>query len=181
MTQPVPPTRSSTGSASSTVATSTAAPGEETARPLGEAGGPAEPTRSVPASAGPPKAPSSGRPQKAQRRNARVVIRKVAPWSVFRVSVIFYLCVMLVLLGAGMILYGMLGAIGALDSTTRLIRDLFADQTFVINGRWLFTRGLGIGLLMVVVWSLINVFIVFLYNLISDLVGGVEVTLAERR
>jgi len=110
-----------------------------------------------------------------------VVIRKVAPWSVFRMSVIFYLCVMLVLLGAGMILYGMLGAIGALDSTTRLIRDLFADQTFVINGRWLFTRGLGIGLLMVVVWSLINVFIVFLYNLISDLVGGVEVTLAERR
>jgi hypothetical protein len=34
---------------------------------------------------------------------------------------------------------------------------------------------------MVVVWSLINVFVVFLYNLISDLVGGVEITLAERR
>ena len=34
---------------------------------------------------------------------------------------------------------------------------------------------------MVVLWSLINVFVVVLYNLISDIVGGVEVTLAERR
>ena len=34
---------------------------------------------------------------------------------------------------------------------------------------------------MVVVWSLINVFVAFLYNLISDLVGGIEITLAERR
>ena len=99
----------------------------------------------------------------------------------FKMSLIFYFCVMLVLLGAGVILYGMLGAIGALDSTTRLIRDLFADQSFVINGRWLFSRGVTIGLAMVFIWSLINVFIAFLYNLISDLVGGVEVTLAERR
>ncbi|MGE5459475.1 MAG: DUF3566 domain-containing protein [Solirubrobacterales bacterium] len=116
-----------------------------------------------------------------QHRHARVVIRKVGPWSVFKMSLIFYVCVMLVILGAGVILYGMLGAIGALDSTQRLIRDLFADQSFVINGQWLFSRGLAIGLGMVVVWSLINVFIAFLYNLISDLVGGIEVTLAERR
>jgi sterol desaturase/sphingolipid hydroxylase (fatty acid hydroxylase superfamily) len=109
------------------------------------------------------------------------VIRKVAPWSVFKVSLIFYLCLMLVLIGAGMILYGSLGAIGALDSTTRLIRDLFADPEFEINGQWLFSRGVTIGLLMVVVCSVINVFIAFLYNLISDLVGGIEVTLAERR
>ncbi len=127
-------------------------------------------------------ATASKRPsRKSQRRHARVVIRKVGPWSVFKMSVIFYFCVMLVLLGAGVILYGMLGAMGALDSTTRLIRDLFADQSFEINGRWLFSRGLAVGIVMVVVWSLINVFVAFLYNLISDLVGGVEVTLAERR
>jgi hypothetical protein len=37
------------------------------------------------------------------------------------------------------------------------------------------------GAVMVVVWSLINVFVVFLYNLISDVIGGIEVTLSERR
>jgi hypothetical protein len=34
---------------------------------------------------------------------------------------------------------------------------------------------------MVVVWSLINLMVAFLYNLISDVVGGVEITLAEKK
>jgi uncharacterized membrane protein len=117
----------------------------------------------------------------ARSRKARVVLRKVEPWSVLKISFLFYLCVMVVIIGAMMILYTVLGAIGALDSLTRLIRDLFADQSFEIHGGWLFTRGLSIGLVLVVLWTLINVFIVFLYNLLSDVVGGIEVTLSERR
>jgi hypothetical protein len=109
------------------------------------------------------------------------VLRKVGPWSVLKISFLFYLCVMAVIIGAMMILYAILGAIGALDSLTRLIRDLFADQSFEINGGWLFSRGLLIGLALVALWTLINVFIVFLYNLLSDVVGGIEVTLSERR
>ena len=123
----------------------------------------------------PPAKPAS------RSRQARVVVRKLGPWSVLKISFLFYLCVMVVIVGAMMILYGILGAIGALDSLTRLIRDLFADQSFTINGGWLFTRGVAIGLAMVVLWTLINVFVVFLYNLLSDVVGGIEVTLSERR
>ena len=123
----------------------------------------------------------SKRSSPARSRQAKVVLRKVGPWSVLKVSFLFYLCVMVVILGAMMILYAILGAIGALDSLTRLIRDLFADQSFEINGGWLFSRGLLIGLALVALWTLINVFIVFLYNLLSDIVGGIEVTLSERR
>lgn len=119
--------------------------------------------------------------RKAKSRQARVVVRKIGPWSVLKFSLIFYFCVMLVFLGALMILYGVLDAVGALDSITRLIRDLFADQSFRIHGGWLFTRGLAIGIAMVILWSLINVFVAFLYNLISDVVGGIEVTLSEKR
>jgi Transmembrane domain of unknown function (DUF3566) len=138
----------------------------------------AEPT--VPA--GVPPSPRRGLRSKPQRsRQARVVVRKVGPWSVLKLSFLFYLCVMAVFLGAMVILYGILSAVGALDSLTRLIRDLFADQSFEIHGDWLFTRGLMIGLGMVVLWTLINVFVVFLYNLLSDIVGGIEVTLSERR
>jgi hypothetical protein len=184
MTQPVQPSRVPTGSVRpsgvSEPVSQAPAPGEEAVPPQAAPPTPAPPSR-APASAAPTKPASTRRSRKAQRRHARVVIRKVAPWSVFKVSLIFYLCLMLALIGAGMILYGVLGAIGALDSTTRLIRDLFADPEFEINGQWLFSRGVTIGLLMVVVCSIINVFIAFLYNLISDLVGGIEVTLAERR
>lgn len=138
-----------------------------------------------PAAAGAPVRPERGRankpPAPARSRQAKVVLRKLGPWSVLKISFLFYLCVMVVIIGAMMILYAILGAIGALDSLTRLIRDLFADQSFEIHGGWLFSRGLTIGLALVVLWTLINVFIVFLYNLLSDVVGGIEVTLSERR
>ncbi|HEX6230504.1 MAG TPA: DUF3566 domain-containing protein [Actinomycetota bacterium] len=134
---------------------------------------------SAPTQAGP--AGDRGRTRRSRSRQARVVIRKVGPWSVLKLSLLFYLCVMAVIMGALIILYGLLGAIGALDSVTRLIRDLFADPNFEIHGDWLFSRGLTIGIAMVILWSLINVFVAFLYNLISDIVGGIEVTLSERR
>ncbi len=114
-------------------------------------------------------------------RQTRVVLRRVGPWSVFKFSLLFYFCIMLVVLLALAMLYAVLGAVGALDSITRLARDLFADQSFAIHGSWIFARLTLVGLAMVLVWSLVNVFVAFLYNLISDVLGGVEVTLAERK
>jgi hypothetical protein len=121
------------------------------------------------------------RPAPARSRQAKVVLRKVGPWSVLKISFVFYLCLMIVILGALMILYGILGAMGVLDTATDFLVDLGFGDDFKIHGEWLFTRGLSIGLVLVVLWTLINVFIVFLYNLLSDVVGGIEVTLSERR
>ena len=147
---------------------------------------PADQATVVPPAPAPAEAPARAQrerpmPSPARSRQAKVVLRKVGPWSVLKISFLFYLCVMVVIIGAMMILYAIVGAIGALDSLTRLIRDLFADQSFEIHGGWLFTRGLSIGLVLVLLWTLINVFVVFLYNLLSDVVGGIEVTLSERR
>jgi hypothetical protein len=121
------------------------------------------------------------KPARARSRQARVVLRKVDPWSVLKISFVFYLCMMVVILGALMILYGILGAMGVLDTATEFLVDLGFGDDFEIHGNWLFSRGLGIGLALVVLWTLINVFIVFLYNLLSDVVGGIEVTLSEHR
>lgn len=134
-----------------------------------------------PGAPAPPRKPTSTRKARRRARQTRVVIRKVGPWSVFKFSLLFYLCIMLVILLALGILYAALSAIGAIDSVTKLIGDLFADKSFEIHGDWIFARLVVVGLAMVVVWSLINVFVAFLYNLISDVVGGIEVTLAERR
>jgi hypothetical protein len=121
------------------------------------------------------------KPARARSRQARVVLRKVDPWSVLKISFVFYLCMMVVILGALMILYGILGAMGVLDTATEFLVDLGFGDDFQVHGNWLFSRGLAIGLVLVVLWTLINVFIVFLYNLLSDVVGGIEVTLSERR
>ena len=121
------------------------------------------------------------RPAPARSRQARVVLRKVEPWSVLKISFLFYLCVMVVIIGAMMILYAILGAIGVLDNFTNFLVELGFGDDFKIHGDWLFSRGLAIGLGLVVLWTLINVFIVLMYNLLSDIVGGIEVTLSERR
>ena len=136
--------------------------------------------RSAAPEAGRSKAPARST-RGARARQARVVVRKLGPWSVLKISFLFYVCVLVVFLGAMVILYGALGAVGLLDTVTGLIEDLGFAEPFEIHGEWLFTRALAIGFAMVVLWTLINVFVVFLYNLLSDIVGGIEVTLSERR
>lgn len=124
--------------------------------------------------------PGIVRAPRKRPRQTRVVLRKVGPWSVFKFSLLFYLCVVTVILLALAMLYGILGAVGALEHVTEFARNLFADKSFSINGSWIFARLTVLGLAMVVIWSLINLFVAFLYNLISDVIGGIEVTLAER-
>ena len=120
-------------------------------------------------------------PPKTEPRHARVVIRKVRPWSVLKVSLIFYTCVMTAVLLALVILYGIMSSLGVLTRVADLMIGLsLVDKGFSFDGSWLFSRALVIGVVMVGVWSLINVVVTLLYNLISDVVGGVEVTLQDR-
>jgi hypothetical protein len=117
-----------------------------------------------------------------------VTVRKVAPLSVLKFSLLFYTCLMLIVFFAMVIVYGVLSAAGAIDSLEKVLGYVFGTGTtstsgaepLEIDGRALFAWGLFGGLVLAVIWSLINVFIALLYNLISDIVGGVEVTLAER-
>jgi hypothetical protein len=44
-------------------------------------------------------------------KRTRVVVRKVGPWSVLKFSLLFYLCVMLIVYFALMIIYGLLSAV----------------------------------------------------------------------
>jgi Transmembrane domain of unknown function (DUF3566) len=121
--------------------------------------------------------------ERTAARRTKVVIRRVDPWSVLKFSLLFYFCLMLVFLFALLLLYWLLGVTGVLDSAARILSDVGfgGEGGFSFHGYWIFSRLFLIGIVGVVVWSLINVLISVLYNLISDVVGGVQVTLAERR
>jgi hypothetical protein len=130
--------------------------------------------------------PERTEPQPGVRRPAtrrvRVVIRKVNPWSVLRLSLIFYFCLMLVVLVGLGILYAVLNSLGILDTTEQLLSEVgFGDGTFEFDVGYIFRTLFLIGIISTVLWAALTVFVAFLYNLISDLVGGIEVTLTERR
>ena len=138
----------------------------------------------------PPAPPTPARrigTQDGSSRRTRVVLRKIGPLSVLKFSLLFYFCVMLIVFFALMIIYGLLSAVGAIDSAGRLLGYVFATgnsngpQPVVIRFGEVFTWIFLVGCANVVLWSLVNVFVVFLYNLISDVVGGIEMTLAEKR
>jgi Transmembrane domain of unknown function (DUF3566) len=127
----------------------------------------------------PPRAPES----QGTVRKTRVVVKRVGPWSVFKFSLLFYFCVMIIVLVALTILYNILSALGVVDSISSSIDQVMYDgrKVFHIHGSWLLTRAFAVGLVMVVFWSLVKLVVTFMYNMISDLVGGLEVTLTERR
>jgi Transmembrane domain of unknown function (DUF3566) len=121
--------------------------------------------------------------ERTAARRARVVVRRIDPWSVLKFSLLFYFCLMLVFLLAFVILYWILAVTGVLDSIANVLSDVGFGGTpgFEFNGYWIFSRLFLIGLAGVVVWSLVNMLVAVLYNLVSDVVGGVQVTLSERR
>jgi hypothetical protein len=128
------------------------------------------------------------RPVRQGARRTRVVVRRVGPLSVLKFSLIFYFCVMLIVFFALAIIYAVLSAAGAMDEIGKLLGYFFGTgetgtrdpEPIAINGGAVFTWLFIGGLVFTVVWSVINVFVAFLYNLISDIVGGIDVTLAEK-
>ncbi len=122
---------------------------------------------------------AAAREARADGRRVRVVVRRVEPWSVLKFSLLFYFCVMLIFLFALAILYWVLGVTGVLDSVEKTLGQLMAVKNFEIDTFWVFSRLFAVGLLGVVLWSLVNVFVALLYNLVSDVVGGVRVSLSE--
>jgi hypothetical protein len=132
--------------------------------------------------------PERTQPQPGVKRTAprriRVVVRKISPWSVLKISLIFYFCLMLVVLVGLGILYGVLDSLGIIRTTEELLTELgFGEGAagFEFNVGYIFRTLFLIGVISTFLWAALTVFVAFLYNLISDLVGGVELTLTERR
>jgi hypothetical protein len=120
---------------------------------------------------------------RAAGRRARVAIRRISPWSVLKVSLVFYFCLMLVILVGLSILYAVLSSTGILDDVAQLLTSVgFGDpqRGFEFNAGYLFRTTFLIGLVSTALWAAFTVFVAFLYNLIADLLGGIEVTLVER-
>ena len=111
-------------------------------------------------------------------RTTRAVVRRVDPWTVLKVSLLFYLAMFVVLLTAGVLLWTAARSAGVVDNVESFMDSIgFTDFRFLPN-RILRASFLG-GLVMVVAGTAGNVLMTVLYNLISDVVGGLTLTLTD--
>lgn len=113
----------------------------------------------------------------AVRRTTRTV-RYIDPWSVFRVALVAHLVLYMVLLLAGVLLWNVANATGTVDNVERFMES-FGWESFEFKGGELFHQAWILGLFAVVGLTGLVVLAVTTFNLITDLVGGVRLTVLE--
>jgi Transmembrane domain of unknown function (DUF3566) len=134
-----------------------------------------------------PSAPN-GRAAKRDRRPApramyerryRQTVRSIDIWSVLKISLCFYLSALIVMLATGVVLWWIASAVGAVHNIEHFVGEIVNDDKFHFLS-WEVLRGATIiGLVVVCVLVVITVLAAAFYNLFSELIGGLEVTVVE--
>jgi hypothetical protein len=124
--------------------------------------------------------PTAAASRKGGRR-ARLTVKRIDPWSTLKFSFVYSLAGLIVLLVAVVALYSVVDAMGVISSIRGFLSDVGGEKMT----QWLsFGRVLAIALVLgavnVILFTAFATLTAFVYNVCTDLVGGVEVTLAER-
>lgn len=112
-------------------------------------------------------------------RETRVEVRKVDLWSVLKISLCFYLAALGVLLVAGVVLWLLADAAGAIGNVEKFMGNILNSKNFRFVSGQILEGTLLVGLVMVALMTILTVIGAALYNLFADLVGGFELTMVE--
>ena len=119
--------------------------------------------------------------RKARRprvRRVTRVVRHVDTWSIFKVAFVFNLVVYVVCLTAAVLLWNVAYSTGTIDNLENFFEQ-FGWESFEFRGGELFNNLWVAGLFVAVGLTGLAVLLATLFNLITDLVGGVRVTVLE--
>jgi Transmembrane domain of unknown function (DUF3566) len=116
---------------------------------------------------------------------ASMQIRRIDPWSTLKVSLVLSVALFFVWMIAVAFLYLVLGGMGVWSKLNSNVGDLLTSASGSTGGELvssgtIFGGAALIGLVNIVLLTAMATCAAFIYNLTTDLVGGVEVTLADR-
>lgn len=106
----------------------------------------------------------------------RLTVKRVDPWSVLKLGLFLNIAGGAIMLLTGVILWSVIRRLQMIERTCEQVQNIFGLQECAIPGTTVLRGGLTMVALWVVVMTAIAVFASFLYNLIADLTGGVEMT-----
>ncbi len=111
-------------------------------------------------------------------RRVTRVIRHVDTWSVFKVALIFNVFLYVVCLTAGVLLWQVAQSTGTVDNVQKFFEG-FGWEKFELKGGEIFHELWIAGLFVIVALTGFAVLLATLFNLITDLVGGIRVSVLE--
>jgi len=111
-------------------------------------------------------------------RRVTRVIREIDPWSAFKVGLAFHLVVYFTVLIASVLLWSVASATGTIDNIERFLMS-FGWESFQFHGWTLLFNEILLGLLLVALLTIVWVLGATMFNLITDLVGGIRVSVLE--
>jgi hypothetical protein len=111
-------------------------------------------------------------------RRVTRVLRHIDPWSTFKVALVFSAVAYIVALTSGVLLWRVADSTGTLANVERWFTQ-FGWETFELDGGEIFSNAWKIGLFGVVASTGGAVLFVTLFNLVSDIVGGIRMTVLE--
>jgi hypothetical protein len=117
--------------------------------------------------------------RRLRARRVRRLVRHVEPWSVLKVSLILYFCAWAIMLFVGVTLWNLAVNSGLVADVEGFVVELFALESFKINADQIFRIAAVGGLVLVLAASGLTVLGAVLFNLISDVTGGVRLTVVE--
>lgn len=124
-----------------------------------------------------------GPPLRVRGRRPRVrkvtrTVRHLDPWSVFKVALVFSMCLYGVLLTSGVLIWNVASTTGTVANVERWFMQ-FGWETFELDGGEIFRNAWVAGLFGAVALTGAAVLVATLFNLVSDMVGGVRLTVLE--
>lgn len=119
------------------------------------------------------------RRQRFEARKVRRLVRHIDPWSVLKLSLLLALCMWVVALIASVIIWSVANNTGALDSLERFFQENLRLTDFELTGDVLFRQFGLISLLGALGFAASMVIISLVFNLVSDIIGGVWVSVIE--
>lgn len=117
--------------------------------------------------------------RRLRARKVRRLVRHIEPWSVLKVSLLFFFCVWVVAMVAGVLLWNAAVASGVIGDVENFAEEIFALEDFEFTGEAIFRAAAIGGLVLSVAATGFTVLIAILLNLISDLTGGIRITVVE--
>lgn len=115
---------------------------------------------------------------------ASMQIRRIDPWSTLKVSLLLSVALFFVWMIAVAFLYLVLGGMGVWSKLNSNVGDLLNNTSGssgeLVSSGTIFGGAVLVGLVNIVLLTAMATIGAFVYNLTTDLIGGIEVTLADR-